>query len=255
MIELGVAGLKEWITVSKTRTVLVIASIIFLLIVGGFLTWALTPLGPMDEALEALESDEEVVVSVSSDRLTFEPRREEFDTAFVIYPGGRVDHRSYAPFAREISAEGFLVVIEKMPLNLAFFGRDAAAEVIERYPDVENWAVGGHSLGGVMAARFAVEEDVDGLVFWASYPDEDISRKNISVISIYGTRDGVTTVEDIEKRKDKLPEDTAFVKIEGANHAQFGWYGEQRGDHEAPLTREEQQEIVVNKTVRFLSDL
>ncbi|MEF8874337.1 MAG: alpha/beta hydrolase, partial [Candidatus Thermoplasmatota archaeon] len=137
--------------------------------------------------------------------------------------------------------------------NLAFFEQDAAAEVIEKYPGVEIWAVGGHSLGGVMAARFAAEEDVDGLVLWASYPDKDISSKNTSVISIYGSRDGVTTVEDVEGRADKLPSDAEFVKVEGGNHAQFGWYGDQRGDNEATITREEQQKVIVNRTANFLA--
>lgn len=248
-------GFKDWITSSKKRTIIVVVLVAVVLIIGSFLTWALTPRGPMDEAADALKSDQEVTVDVSSNRLVFEPNNQDHETGFVIYPGARVDFRSYAPTARDIAAGGFLVVVEKMPLNLAVFGQNAAAEVIDEYPDVKRWAVGGHSLGGVMAARFAAEEGVNGLVLWASYPDQDISNKNISVISIYGSRDGLTTVEDVEGRADKLPSDTEFVKIEGGNHAQFGWYGDQRGDEEATITREEQQQVIVDSTVEFLATL
>ncbi|MFW6144591.1 MAG: alpha/beta hydrolase [Candidatus Natronoplasma sp.] len=247
--------IKEWITASKKRTVIVVVLVVISLIVGGFLGWALTPLGPMDEALDALESDDEVEVKVSSDRVTFTPADREVKTGLVIYPGGRVDHQSYAPVARQISEEGFLVVITKMPLNLAFFDQDEAEEVINDHPEVESWAVGGHSLGGVMAARFADEEKVIGLVLWASYPDEDLSDKDISVLSLYGTRDGVTTVEDVKSREDKLPPDAELVAIEGGNHAQFGWYGDQRGDNEATITRVKQQRIIVDKTAGFLVGL
>ncbi|MEF8875005.1 MAG: alpha/beta hydrolase, partial [Candidatus Thermoplasmatota archaeon] len=131
---LNIKKFKEWITASRRRTIVVVVLVVVLLIIGSFLTWALTPRGPMEEALEALESDQEVSVEASSDRLVFEPNNQEFDKGFVIYPGARVDFRSYTPTARGIAAEGFLVVVEKMPLNLAFFEQDAAAEVIEKYP-------------------------------------------------------------------------------------------------------------------------
>jgi len=40
----------------------------------------------------------------------------------------------------------------KLPPQLQL--EDKAAEVITAYPELEYWAVGGHSLGGAMAARF-----------------------------------------------------------------------------------------------------
>ncbi len=249
--KMNLDGIKDWIKYSRRRQVLLVVAVVLLLILSGFFVWALTPLGPMDEALEALESDG--YVKVRTDRwLIFEPVESEFDTGFVIYPGARVDPRSYAPTARDIAEEGFLVVIAPMRLNLAVFSPNAASDVIDSFPEIDTWVVGGHSLGGVMAARYADRNEVHGLVLWASYPADDLSDSNIPVISIYGSNDGLTTVEDIEDSKEDLPPDTRYVEIEGGNHAQFGWYGDQRGDNEASISREEQQEITVNETVEFL---
>jgi len=244
----------QWITVSRRRKFGLVILVIIMMIVSVFLVWALTPLGPMDEALEALESDEDV--SVETDEwLVFEPAREEPETGLIIYPGGRVDPRSYAPAARGIARDGFLVVIAPMRLNLAIFSPNEAEDIIDHFGDIDRWFIGGHSLGGVMAARYADRNEVHGLVLWASYPADDLSDSNIPIISIYGSNDGLTTVEDIEDSKEDLPPDTRYVEIEGGNHAQFGWYGDQSGDNEASISREEQQDIIVYETVKFLRSL
>jgi pimeloyl-ACP methyl ester carboxylesterase len=176
-----------------------------------------------------------------------------------MYPGGRVDPRSYAPLARSISQRGFLVVIVPMPLNLAVFNPSAAAGVITKYPQVEHWAVGGHSLGGAMAAQFAAEQGVqfDGLVLWAAYPSEssDLSDSTLPVLSISGTLDGLSTIDKIEASRSLLPADTVWAAIDGGNHAQFGWYGLQAGDNPASLSQEEQQTQIVDATAGFLATL
>ncbi len=238
--------LKEWLFASKYRKIGLIVLVVVIVIISSFLAWALTPRGPMEEALDALGSDEEIKVN-EGERYVFEPRDEEATTGFIIYPGARVDPRSYAPFAREIAREGFLVIIEPMTLNLAFFSQDAAADAMDAHPEVIHWVVGGHSHGGAMASNFAADEDVNGIVHWAAYPDDDISGRDLPALSIYGSKDGLSTVEEVEEARDKMPNNTTYVKIDGGNHAQFGWYGDHRGDGEATITREEQQRIVVEE--------
>ncbi len=245
--------LKIWLSKSRWRQIGFAIFVVIIVILSSFLVWALTPRGPMEEALKALESDDEVQVS-SDGRYTFRPIDEETEVGFIFYPGARVDPRSYAPFAREIAKDGFFVTIEEMRLNLAVFSTDAALSVMEEYDEIERWVIGGHSLGGAMAARFASREDVDGLILWASYPPDDLSDSDLPAISIYAELDGLTTVEDVEERKDMMPPGTRYVMIEGGNHAQFGWYGSQRGDNEARISREEQQTIVVETTVEFLNE-
>jgi dienelactone hydrolase len=229
-----------------------------LLTVGGFALWAYTPLGPMPEALAALESTAQVRVETEP-WFIFRPVGGDPDTGLVLYPGGRVDPRSYAPTAQAIAREGYLVVVVPMPFNLAVFGAGRAAEVMAAFPDVEHWAVGGHSLGGAMAANFAGRnsEQVEGLVLWAAYPadSDDLSDSQLEVASIYGTHDGVATGDDIAASRPRLPADTRWVAIQGGNHAQFGWYGAQGGDNPATISRQDQQTEIVAATVALLSDL
>lgn len=250
----NIRNFKKWLGNSKWRQIGFAVLVIILILILSFLGWALNPRGPMDEAREALDSDDEVEV-IEDDKYVFEPKDDEVNTGFILYPGARVDPRSYAPLAREIAREGFLVVIEPMRLNLAIFSSDAAKETMTEFQDIENWVIGGHSLGGAMASRFVRNEGADGLILWASYPDDDISHLDIPVISIYGSEDGLSTVEDVENSASELPEGTEWVKIEGGNHAQFGWYGSQRGDNEAEISREEQQKIIVENTTAFLKEI
>ena len=133
------------------RRGLLVLAIILALAVVGFVIWGSTPLRPMPESAIALESDAQVSVDASR-WIVFTPAAGQPDTGLVFYPGGRVDPRAYAPAARAIAARGYLVVIVPMPLNLAVFGSNRAAQVISAFPEIGHWAVGGPSLGGAMAA-------------------------------------------------------------------------------------------------------
>jgi hypothetical protein len=213
---------------------------------------------PMPEAIDALGSSADVVVTTDN-WLVFEPRAARAETGLVLYPGGYVDPRAYAPVAHGIAAHGFLVTIVPMPFNLAVLGAGRAANVMAEFSEIENWAVGGHSLGGAMAAQFAHDNPakVAGLVLWAAYPPDGspLQRRELPVLSIYGTRDGITTLDEIEASRALLPIDTVFVAIEGANHAGFGSYGPQSGDGTATIDPGQQQAQVVDATVGFLREL
>ena len=222
-----------------------------------FVSWASNAL-PADEiALQALESNEQIVVNEESGLITFEPVNAEFDTGFIFYPGGRVDYRAYAPVLSQIAERGYIVALVPMPLNMALFNVDAANQVMELYPDIQSWVIGGHSLGGVTASRFVVNEldAVQGLVLWAAYPGNDsLANADVKVMSIYGTND-MAGMEPFDESRAQLPVDTEFVVIEGGNHAQFGSYGPQPGDNPATISPEEQWAQIVEATVRFLESL
>jgi dienelactone hydrolase len=239
---------------SKLRIFLIALVVIVLLAVAGFVIWAETPLGPMPEAVAALESNGRVAVQTEP-WLTFTPLDAPPTEGIIIYPGGRVDARSYAPVARAFAEEeGLLAVIVPMPLNLAVFGVNAAADVIAANPAIERWIIGGHSLGGAMASSFAAENEVDALALWASFPANDslATRTDLPIISLYGTNDGVATPEDIAASRPNLPPNTIWSPIEGGNHAQFGWYGDQPGDGVATISREAQQAQVLRETADLL---
>ena len=234
--------------------ILLVLAVVF----AGFVIWAETPPSPMPEAYDALKSDSSVTVSIGN-WLVFAPVSSNLSTGLIIYPGGRVDFRSYAPAVHSIAAEGYLVVIPLMPLNLAVFGVGTANDVIGHYPDISSWAIGGHSLGGTMAAQFAFENPskIKGLVLWAAYPASgtDLSKSNLSVTTIHGSNDGLVSTAQIDGSLKLLPSSTVRVEIAGGNHAQFGWYGDQAGDNAATITRETQQNLIVTATVQLLEML
>lgn len=231
---------------------------ILLLIValGVGVGFATRPLEPMPQALGAMQPDAQVLVQNES-WLVFKPRANEPTTGFIFYPGGLVDPRAYAPMAHDMAAQGFLVVITPMPLNLAFFDANQAQEVMRAYPSIKHWALGGHSLGGVAAAMFVKShpDAVQGIAFWASYPADSMVDYKGSVLSVSGTRDGLSTPAKIDASRAMLPASTKFVAIEGGNHGQFGWYGLQSGDNAATISREEQEKQIVGATIQQLKML
>jgi hypothetical protein len=248
--------------VSETsRSSKLIKKVIIAVLVGvilaaaGFTIWGNTPAQPMAQALAALQSDPAVEVTTSS-WTVFKPSGSQADTGMIFYPGGRVDYRAYAPYLHALAAQGYLVVLVPMPLNLAVFGSEKASEVIQAYPNVKHWLIGGHSLGGAMAAHYVAlhPEKIAGLVLLASYPAEADNLKSIpvKVISIHGTQDGLATPAKIDASRALLPQDTQIVSIQGGNHAQFGWYGLQSGDGTASISREEQQAQLLQTTIAFL---
>jgi len=231
---------------------------IFVLISLLFVAWGETPAQPMPEALAALKSDATVKVTTGK-WLVFAPTNGEYQAGFIFYPGGRVDYRAYAPMAHAIAAQGYLVVIPRMPLNLAVFGIERAADVMAVHSEVTDWVIGGHSLGGSMAANYLFQhpDKFSGLVFLASYPAESDVLVDYpgKVFSISGSLDGLATPAKILASKSFLSADTQFVEISGGNHAYFGWYGDQKGDNAATITRGEQQKIVDETVIEFLKNI
>ncbi|NOT04855.1 MAG: alpha/beta hydrolase [Anaerolineales bacterium] len=235
---------------------IVLGFVITLALIGiGFVVWAETPLGPAPEALAALQSGSNVTVT-TDDFITFRPSNLQPETSFIFYPGGRVDYRSYAVPLHAIAEQGYLVVLVPVKLNMAFFDINAANPVFEKYPEIQHWAVGGHSLGGVASALFAKDHpQVEGIVFWASYPaDDSLKNSGLKMLSIYGTND-MAGMGKFDDTKSLLTADAQYVVIEGGNHAQFGDYGPQPGDNEAAISRADQQAQVVKVTSEFLKEL
>ncbi len=234
-----------------------LAALVFavvLVAVSGFLIWALAVPGPMPTAVEDLNSDSQVKVT-QNQWLVFEPVQQTHSTGLIFYPGGRVVAEAYAPAMHAIAAVGYVSVIVPMPLHLAVLNIEGAQPVVEAYPNLTHWVVGGHSLGGSMAARFAAGhlDEIDGLLLWASYSDVDLSSSHLSVASMYGSQDGVLNMEQMQNSMHLLPDDTVVTVIEGGNHAQFGWYGPQNGDQEATISRDEQQAQAVTATLDLLA--
>jgi len=230
---------------------------LFLLGLLGFVVWGETPLPATATALDALQTTPSVTVETVEDWLVFRPAGSAAATGFIFYPGGRVDYRAYSPLLAAIAQQGYLVVLVPMPLNLAVLGTEKAQSVIAAFPEIKHWAIGGHSLGGSMAAQFTENhpELIAGLVFWASYPANSMTGFSKPVLSISASNDGLATPAKITDSRALLPAGTQFVVIEGGIHAQFGSYGAQPGDGTATIPPETQWQQTVLATTGLLKSI
>lgn len=127
---------------------------------------------------------------------------------------------------------------------MAIFDVDRADEIMDEFPDIKKWYIGGHSMGGAMASNYAAknQDKLEGLILLASYIYGDYPDNK--TLTIYGTLN-TSVWEKIDYEKN-------IIAIQGGNHAQFGNYGKQKGDAEATISREEQQDITVEAINRYL---
>ena len=171
-------------------------------------------------------------------------------TGFIFYPGGKVEAEAYKPILSKLAEKGICCVLVEMPYNLAVFNSNAAGDIMKEFKKIENWYIGGHSLGGAMASSFAAEHegDLKGLVLLAAYPTDKLE---IPVLSIYGSEDGVLNREKYDDSIG-LAENLIEIVIKGGNHAQFGNYGEQSGDGKATISKEEQWSETVKQILNFI---
>ena len=224
------------------------------LLVWG-IRWATFARPPLPEAVAALSSDG--LVTVGTERwLTFTPTQATPETGFIFYPGGRVDPRAYAGLMRSIAEAGYLVVVPSMPINMAIFNTMAANRIIAAHPQVERWAIGGHSVGGTAAALYvsAHPDAIAGLAIWSSYPasNSSISDLDLPVILLYGGNEVGVTDESVGARKHLLPPDTRYIRIEGGDHHQFGAYELTSEPDLATVSRESQHAQILSATLGLL---
>lgn len=198
------------------------------------------------QAQAVLEHPEVTVEQINSRTLAFIP--EQPKAALIFYPGGKVEYTAYAPLMQELSKQGFLCLLEKMPVNLAVLDITAADGLREKFPDIEKWYIGGHSLGGSMAAIYASRhaEQLDGLVLLAAYSTADLRRTKLKTLCIYGSNDGVMNRDKYRGYKGNLPVGYAETIISGGNHSYFGSYGQQDEDGTASISNEEQMAVTAS---------
>ncbi len=197
-------------------------------------------------------ADTDAMVGVVQSKKRYEPQTLEDGThifkpenakaGFIFYPGGKVEYTSYIPLMDELARKGVMCVLLKMPLNLAVLDVDGAEGIQEMYPEIESWYIGGHSLGGSMAASYLSENisEYEGLVLLGSYSNADLSKEDIRALSVFGSEDKVMNREKYDEYKINLPEDFSEEVIDGGCHAYFGMYGEQDGDGIPTITNAEQ---------------
>jgi hypothetical protein len=183
--------------------------------------------------------------TLDKEQICFAPENPQ--AGLIFYPGGKVQYEAYAPLMEKLAENGILCVLVHMPGNLAVLDVNAAEGIQEMYPEIKTWYIGGHSLGGAMAASYAAKhsDDFSGLILLGAYSTVDLTDSGLAVLSVYGSRDGVLDKEKYEKYFPNLPDKAEEVVIEGGCHSYFGSYGMQEGDGTPTITREQQMEETV----------
>ncbi len=247
---------------ARWRIVLAVPALVISILLVVAVSYA-RPLVAAPVAVNALRSDKGIRITqriswyeMSSVRKDDSGKDIKPTTALIFIPGARVDSRAYAALLRPLAQAGYLVAVLKEPLGLALLDRNHAQTVIKVHPEIQNWAVGGHSLGGVAAADFADHHvQIKGLVLYASYPATALSPGALKVLSISGEADELTTPADIEESKAKLPANTQYLALPGVVHSFFGDYGDQPGDGQPNADRVASQAQITKATQGLLASI
>lgn len=211
----------------------------------------LKPYPPNSVALRALESTATVKVESTSYGWAFIPTGRT-KGGFAFYPGGLVDPRAYAPLMQKIAAGGYRVALLRVRFNLAVTEQGKARQAFAANPELR-WAVGGHSLGGVVASNFAQSNsDAKVLVLFAAYPQNDLSGLATPTLALFGEKDGLITAAKRQAESRKFPENTQQYVIAGLNHSGYGAYGPQKGDQQATIGKDQGWQSIAQKTLTFL---
>ena len=223
---------------------IILISLIFIisLSVGAFFIYASDYYRADAVAISIKES--KAIKVLENDIIVLSPTNTT-DTALIFYPGAKVEYFAYLPILEKIKeSTGITCILVKMPFNMAIFDSNAADKIMSQFPEIKNWYIGGHSMGGGMASSYASknQEKVKGLILLGAYIYGGYPAEN--ALTIYGEFN--TTVAE------KINYTENIVIIEGGNHAQFGNYGKQKGDLDATISSEEQQNIAVEAIRVFI---
>ena len=213
----------------------------------------------LNDYYKATEEVNKYLISNENVKVTLEDNIYLFDgygkkNAIIFYQGGKVENTSYAPLLYKLAENGTDCFLVNMPFRLAILDKNKASSVIYSNYKYENWYLMGHSLGGAVASMYTAshEDKITGLILLAAYPTSKINN-SIKLLSIYGSNDGVLNIKKYNDSKKYWNEDTTEYIINGGNHANFGYYGEQSGDNKSVISREEQQQLTIEKIIEFIN--
>jgi pimeloyl-ACP methyl ester carboxylesterase len=233
------------------------AIIVFTILIIAFIVvaiWTNDYYAATDRAMTFINQPAEgVTIEYVDNTILYRPADNDSKTGLIFYPGALVQSEAYAPVLEQLAENGVFVVEIQMPHYLALLDANGARGIQEKYPEIENWYLSGHSLGGAMAALYANRHisEYEGVILLASYSTKDLSDSDLDILSIRGSNDEVINMEKYKENLSNFPEDYQEVVIEGGCHAYFGDYGSQAKDGTPTITVEEQNDI----TVKSMLDL
>lgn len=235
---------------------ILIGVVVFVLAVfSGVLTWMSIPYDYQEAVTDKVLTDNNITFN-DHDWLVF-GAAQATESGIIFYPGGKTAPETFAPVMQSLAEQGFKSVIVSMPFNTAFLGIDKAQAVMEAYPEIKNWHLIGHSLGGVAAGEFAKANPtvISSLIFWASYPATDISQLDVPALALSAEMDRMSTPEKIAEYRAFYPHQTEFKSMPASNHWQYGYFAGSKNVQENLRSREEQVAEVIQTTLHFINRL
>ena len=157
--------------------------------------------------------------------------------ALIFVQGGLVETGRYLWQAEALARAGIVVALPEHPLDLAIMSAENGAaarrllvdpparSVLSGLVSSSRIAVGGHSLGGVIATKLALGGGYRALVLEASYPDPAdaaaVAGLSIPSLSLAGRADCSAKLATVAEKWQLLPPPTALVVLDGVTHYQF----------------------------------
>lgn len=229
---------------------IIIVIVIILALIVGYGVYYISDYSHAEKtATDCINGSENVTVSKVSTGLFLDGKGN--DTALIFYPGAKVEYTSYLPMLLKLANEGVDCYLVEMPFNLAFLGSDSADSIMVN-SSYNHYFIAGHSLGGVAASSYINSTNkTDGLIMLAAYPTAEIHKP---VLSICGSQDKVLNLETYNKAKPLIKGNFTEFIIDGANHAQYAYYGDQSGDGKATISPESQQKQTVFEILNFINN-
>lgn len=225
-----------------------IALLLFIIVfIGGFFVYGQIYYHAEKTATDYINGTDDVNVTKSSNGLFLDGYGN--DTAIIFYSGAKVEYTSYLPLFTDLASHGVDCYLVEMPFNLAFFASDSADEIISN-SNYNHYFMAGHSLGGAMAGNYVnhTKNNISGLIYLSAHIEKEIK---VPVLSVRGTNDNVINLESYQKARPMM-DNLTEVLIDGGNHAQFGYYGNQSGDGNATITAESQQNQTEDAMIKFI---
>lgn len=241
-------GTQMRIFIRITKITLITLISLFTLLVLGLFIYTKDSYSPSEDMIEEINqgSLEGLTLINAFDHISYKveaPRKN-----IVIIPGGKVKPESYQYLALFFAYDGYDVTIVKTLFNLAILTPNYGARFLK--DDMDNVVIG-HSLGGTVGSMISSNDSrVSEIIFLASYPIADVSNKRVLIIT--AEFDLILDKNNIFDSESLLPEDYVLVDIPGGNHAQFGWYGVQKGDGEALIATKTQQNLIISEVLSFI---
>ena len=178
-----------------------------------------------------------------------------FNTLLIFYPGGLVRPQAYVWLGVALAPHGVRTLIPVFPLDLAVAAPNRAEKLLA-LAGGKRVVLGGHSLGGAMAARFLARhpDAASGLVLLGAFSadGDDLSALPLDVLVLAAEHDGLASLSEVRAGLARLPDTAQLTVINGSVHSFFGRYGPQSGDGLPTVTRAAAERQIIGALGAFL---